>query len=120
MMANRMKDALESIARRDVPENTDSWPRIVGRLAERKSAMKIIRTRPLTAVLIALLVLLILSGVAYALGRSLGYIPGLGLVSQDTPIRVLAAPVSQTRDGISITVKDAVLSSDKTVILFTV
>ena len=120
MMANRMKDALESIARRDVPENTDLWPRIVGRLAERKSAMKIIRTRPLTAVLIALLVLLILSGVAYALGRSLGYIPGLGLVSQDTPIRVLAAPVSQTRDGISITVKDAVLSSDKTVILFTV
>ncbi|MEI7849366.1 MAG: hypothetical protein WCK35_26445 [Chloroflexota bacterium] len=45
-----------------------------------------------------------------------GYIPGVGIVDQSRPIRVLAEPVTITRDGVTITVTDAVLSADKTVI----
>lgn len=82
--------------------------------------MTTLRTRPLVALLIALLILLVLSGVVYALGRSLGYIPGLGLVDQNVPMRVLAEPVSQTRGGITITVKDAILNSDMTTLVLTV
>ncbi|MBK7453648.1 MAG: PD40 domain-containing protein [Anaerolineales bacterium] len=119
MNDNRMKDALENIARRGVPENTNLMPRIAAQL-ERKSPMTILRARPLVAVLIALLILLALSGVAYAIGRSLGYIPGIGIIDQSTPIRVLAEPVSQTRDGITITVSDVVLTSGKTVVIYTV
>ncbi len=48
--------------------------------------------------------LALLSGVAYAIGRSLGYIPGTGIVEQGAPIRVLAEPVSLTRDGITLTI----------------
>ncbi|MBL0348710.1 hypothetical protein [Candidatus Villigracilis affinis] len=119
MNDKRMKDALEAIARRDVPENTNLMPRIAVQL-ERKSPMTTLRARPFVAILIALLILLTLSGVVYAIGRSLGYIPGIGIVDQSTPIRVLAEPVSQTRDGITITVSDVVLTSSKTVVVYTV
>ncbi|HET9911240.1 MAG TPA: hypothetical protein VFQ13_05075 [Anaerolineales bacterium] len=85
---------------------------------ERMSFMKLMRTRPFVAILIVLLTLLALSGVVYALGKVLGYIPGVGLVDQSMPLRVLAEPVSQTRDGITLTVEEALLSADKTVIRF--
>jgi len=58
--------------------------------------------------------------VVAAMKRLLGYIPGVGLVDSASPLRVLAEPVSQTREGITITVDEAILSSEKTVILFTV
>ena len=121
MKNNRMKDALENIAHRGVPENTDLWPKIAARLDERKSLMKTLQLRPALAVLLALIILLALSGVAYAIGNMLGYyIPGVGIVEQGAPLRVLAEPVSVTRDGITITVKNAVVSSDKTTVVFTV
>ena len=46
--------------------------------------------------------------------RLLGYIPGVGLVDSSAPIRVLAEPVEQTRDGVTITVTSAVLTADRT------
>lgn len=118
MNEKRMHAVLDRIAQRGVPENTNLWPRIAARL-ERKSSVTMLRTRPYTLILL-LLLLLVLSGVVYAVGRSLGYIPGIGLVDQSAPIRVLAEPVTQTRDGITLTVNEAVLTSSKTVIVYTV
>ena len=46
--------------------------------------------------------------------RWLGYIPGVGLVETETPVRVLAEVVEQTRDGVTISVTSATLSGDKT------
>jgi len=46
----------------------------------------------------------------------LGYIPGVGIVEQSAPLRVLAEPVTMTREGVTLTVTEAVLSADKTVI----
>ncbi|NMC78536.1 MAG: hypothetical protein GYA59_04165 [Chloroflexi bacterium] len=43
-----------------------------------------------------------------------GYIPGVGLVDTRAPIRVLAEPVSQTRQGITLSVTSAVLTGDRT------
>lgn len=82
--------------------------------------MQTLRGRPVLAILIAVLALLLLTGVAYAIGRSLGYIPGVGIVEQGSPIRVLAEPVSTTRDGITLKITSAVLTSDQTVIEFKV
>lgn len=87
---------------------------------ERNAFMKLIKTRPLVAMLITLVILLVLSGVAYALGRVFGYIPGIGLVDQTVPLRVLAEPVSVTRDGITLTVEQVVLSTDRTVLAYKV
>lgn len=113
MKDNRMKDALDTIARRGVPENFNLWPNISAQL-ERKTLMMMLRTRPILLILTILLVLTLLTGVAYAIGKSLGYIPGVGLIEQGTPIRVLKEPVSVTRDGVTVTINRAVLTSDKT------
>lgn len=82
--------------------------------------MQILRARPAASILITVLALLLITGVAYAVGRSLGYVPGVGLVElhHRVSLRVLAEPVSQTRDGITVT--EVVLSADKTVIVFKV
>jgi hypothetical protein len=49
--------------------------------------------------------------------RLFGFIPGVGLVDRSAPIRVLAEPVVVTRSGVSLTVSQAILSADKTVLV---
>ncbi len=80
--------------------------------------MQTLRARPALAIMLAILALLLLTGVAYAIGRSLGYLPGFGLVEHGTQIRVLKEPVSLTKDGVTVTVKSATLTSDKTDIAY--
>ncbi len=120
MKNNPTGQALEGIARRAVSDHTDLWPRISARLTERKSLMQTLKARPLFVLLIVVLILLLLSGAAYAVGNMLGYIPGIGIIDRSAPLRVLAEPVSLTREGITLTVTEAVLSSDQTVIKLTV
>ena len=49
-----------------------------------------------------------------ALLRLFGYIPGVGIVDQNSPIRLLAEPVSITRDGVTVSVNQAVLTGTET------
>jgi hypothetical protein len=49
-----------------------------------------------------------------AVRQLFGFIPGVGIVDQSAPIRVLAEPVSITREGVSITVTSATLTGDMT------
>ena len=106
------KDLLDAAARSHFPDDTNFMPRIAARL-ERKTFMQSLRARPVMAALIALLVLLMLSGVAYAVGKSLGYIPGYGIVDLNAQMRMLAEPVSQTREDITIAIEEMYLTSDK-------
>ncbi len=48
------------------------------------------------------------------------YIPGVGIVDQSSPVRVLAEPVTQTRDGITLTVKEVTLTDEKTIVTYTI
>ena len=105
-------EVLSSAAAGSLSRNTNLWPSISARL-ERKPLIMKLRTHPLAVILLVLFILLVLSGVVYALGRSLGYIPGFGVVDQNVPMRILAEPVSQTRDGITITIDEILLTSDK-------
>ena len=102
----------------DVPDADPAFVKkmrieLTSRPVKMKSRLMTLRTRPFVAFLIALLILLALSGVAYALGRKLGYFPGLGLVQQDAQFRVLSEPVSQTRDGITVTITQAISNTDQ-------
>jgi hypothetical protein len=55
----------------------------------------------------------------YAEFRKLfGYIPGVGVVDTSAPIRMLVEPVSVTRDGITVSVNQAVLTGTETRIDF--
>ncbi len=55
-----------------------------------------------------------------AVRRWFGYVPEVGLVEQPGTLRVLAEASALTRDGITVTVTQAVLDSEKTVILYQV
>ena len=120
MKNNRMKDALENIAHRGVPENINFWPGIELQLNTRSSFMQTLRTRPVMAIVIVVLALLLLTGVVYAIGKSLGYIPGVGIVDQSVPLRVLAEPVVVKRDGLTVTVSQVVADSDHTFVAYAI
>jgi len=111
MKNNRMKEELNNIARRSVPEDINLWPNISAQL-ERQSQMLTPRTRPFVALLLTLLILIVLSGVAYALGKVLGYVPGVGLVENTGNLRMLAEPSSVKRDGITVTVTQVMVYDD--------
>ena len=120
MKDNRMKDALENIARRGVPENTNLWPRIKSRIDQRNSFMQNLRARPVMAIVIVMFALSLLTGVVYAIGKSLGYIPGVGIIDQSTPLRILAEPVVAERDGLTVTVSQVVADSDHTFVAYAI
>jgi hypothetical protein len=86
----------------------------------RSTFMQTLRAKPALMILFVVLALALLSGAAYAIGRSLGYIPGVGIIEQGTSIRVLAEPVSQTREGITLTVDQAYLTPERTILSYTV
>jgi hypothetical protein len=117
-MNKRFHNILDSAASLHIPDNLSLFPNVAAKLSERKTFMQTMRARPALSILIAVLALLLLTGVAYAIGRSLGYIPGVGVVEQGMPIRVLEKPICVTRNGITLTVTSAVLTTDKTVIEF--
>ena len=117
---SKIHSALESIARRDIPENTDLWPQIAARTERKDTVNMNPKLKLFWTVVLVILILLLLTGVAYAVGIKLGYIPGIGVVDVGNQLRVLAEPVSQTRGGITITVTQAISSTDKTVIVFKV
>jgi hypothetical protein len=118
-MTRTARDLLDAAARARVPDDVDLLPRLSARL-ERPTFGQTLRARPALALLAGLLALALLSGVAYAVGRSLGYIPGLGLVESGAELRVLAAPVVVKRDGITLTVMQGLASPEKTVLTFRV
>lgn len=87
---------------------------------ERMSFMKMLQTRPLVAMLLALLILLALSGVVYAIGKVTGYIPGVGIVDQSVPLRILAEPVVVERAGLMVTVSQVVTDTNRTFVAYAV
>lgn len=118
MKENRIKSALESLAHRNIPNEVNLWPRIAKRV-ERKSLMQIVRTRPVFALFIVLLALALISSVTYAIGKVTGYIPGVGLVDESVPIRVLAAPVVMEREGVTVTIGQVVADVEHTFMAYT-
>lgn len=87
---------------------------------ERKSFMQTLRAKPALLLLVILLALTLLTGVAYALGKALGYIPGIGMVEQTSTLRSLDKPVSVERDGIRLTVLNVIASPTSTSVRFQV
>jgi len=73
------------------------------------------------AVLAAVLIIMLAIGpqrVASAFQQLLGYIPGVGFVDQNATIRVLAEPVTQKREGVTVIVEDVFLDTNRTVLVF--
>ena len=93
--------------------------------ARKTSRVKNFRLRPAWIVVLSIIalltaeILLIGPDKVYAEFLKLfGYIPGIGIVDQAQPIRVLAEPVRVTRDGVTVSINQAVLTVENTQIDF--
>ena len=53
-----------------------------------------------------------------AVERLFGYVPGVGFVENDTTLRVLPKPVSQTQDGVTLTIEQVVADPLRTVLIY--
>ncbi len=99
---------LDSIARDHMAEPSDLAARILTQSQKGKGATMQPRMRVFVTVVLVLLVVITLMAsvpaVRAAIQRWFGYVPGIGLVSEGQ-MRVLAEPVSVSRDGITLTVE---------------
>lgn len=116
-MNKNYRDILDSATRPHIPDDLNLFPRVAARLNQRKTFMQTLRSRPALAIILAFLALLLLTGVVYAIGRLTGYIPGIGFVQKDS-LRVLAEPVSQTQDGITVSIEQVFADSERTIIIY--
>ncbi len=73
----------------------------------------------MAAILLTIIFLLIASGVAYAISRSLGFSPALGVV-ETSSLRTLDKPVVVEREGFRVTVTEAAVDNSHTVIRYQV
>ena len=114
---------LDLVARDQMAANPDLAPRILARIQKGKSAKMNPRMKVLTAVVVALLVigvvLMNVPAVRAAIQSWFGYVPGIGLVSEGQ-IRVLAEPVSVTRDGVTLKIEHVLVDSNQTTVVYSV
>jgi hypothetical protein len=80
---------------------------------------QLLRVAVLALAVIALVIVIIgPQKVVNAFNSLFGYVPDVGLVDTSSPFRQLAKPVSDTRDGITLTVQSAFLSANQTIITY--
>ena len=123
MNKKRYSQILDVVAGDQVPKDLDLAPNIMARIQKRKGFRMQPRTKFVSAALLVAIVLVVLfytvPGMAAAIGRWFGYVPGVGLV-REGQIRVLAEPVSVTRDGVTVTVDQVVLDPERTALVYSV
>jgi hypothetical protein len=107
------RELLEAAARTKIPEDVNLWPHMAARL-ERKSFFHTLRTKPVLLGLSILFSLAMLTGVAYAIGRSLGYIRGVGFVENNQTVRVLSRTIEISNDGVALHVDSLTADSQQT------
>jgi len=120
---------LQGIANEGIPpEKVDLWPRVRDGMNNRRLVHRKPLSRVTTRVALLVLIMLVLLTISLtligperalaALRGLLGYIPGIGLVNEPGGLRVLAAPVTLERDGITVTIEQALLDSERTVVIY--
>ena len=79
-----------------------------------------LRTNPAALILLVLLGLAMTTGAVFALGKFLGYIPGVGFVDQNSSFFVLEKPVRTTKNGITLEILQVVANSEHIVIRYSI
>jgi hypothetical protein len=114
---------LDNAAREHLSEHTDLASRIMTQIQKGKDSKMQPRMKVFAAALLVLLVLVIVlmnvPSVRAAIQRWIGYVPGIGLVSEGQ-IRVLAEPVSVKREGITLKIEEVLVDSTQTIVVYSV
>ncbi len=113
---------LDEIAQQHTRADINLTSGILARV--RKENQKAMKTRYVLSAILGLAILIMVfmtnPGIAKAMQRLLGYIPGTGLVDNDTPLRILKDPVKITRGETSITALQGVVDGEHTVLTYQV
>jgi len=108
---------LDDAVRSSVPENVDLSKRVRDQISWKPAPRpRLGLAQPAVLILLVLGVLSLVTGVVYAVGRSLGYIPGVGFV--ETTPRQLMTPVTDQKDGITLTISQGYLTNEKTILVY--
>lgn len=116
---------LDEISQEAVAQDANLLPGVLGKIQKGNETQTMNPKTKLAFAVMAVAVLLStlffsLPGAASAMRKILGFIPGIGMVDQSVPLRVLSEPVVATRDGFTVTVESAVLDSEHTVLTYKV
>jgi hypothetical protein len=107
---------------REVMHAPDPNPEFVSHLRSKLTRMSmsekqaLLIFRPAWAIGTLLAVLLLAANlpvVAGAVRQLFGFVPGIGLVEQNSPLRVSEAPVVVTREGITLTLQQVIVYADR-------
>jgi hypothetical protein len=114
---------LDAVAGDHVPNDLDLAPIIIDRIQKGKSFRMQPKTKLVTTILLVAIAFVALfytvPAVKAAIQRWFGYVPDVGLV-HDGQIRVLAEPVSVTRENITVTVEQVVINEEGSVLIYSV
>lgn len=88
-------------------------PRFHFSWSDRREIMQALRARPILALIVVLIALSLLTGVAYALGRLAGFIPGFGFTSDIQSVYLLSEPVEVISGDMTVRVDQAVSDESK-------
>jgi hypothetical protein len=112
---------LDEISQEHIRPDLNLLPGVLAAIEQGKHTIKPVRKLILAALLLMAVLIasfFTLPGVARAVRSLFGYIPEVGRVEQGAPLRTLVAPVSDSRDGYTLTVESAVLDATRTAITY--
>lgn len=116
-------DILDAVAADFIPSDINLLPRLAALAPDsargrKKTSLQTLRSRPILLILVVLLTLALSTCVAYVIGKSMGYIPGVGLVDLTSPVRVLREPVRVQHGGIIVMVDAVIADATRTVVQY--
>ncbi len=92
---------------------------LVRRSVKEKSPWMTLRLVWVIALALVILILIVSTPrIVAAIRQLFGYVPGVGLVENSAGLRILAAPVSVTQEGVTLTVNQAIVYPDHVQIVF--
>ena len=113
---------LDDVAQQYHPKEIDLSSRILSKAhREKVNTMKIkFALTAVTSIVCVIAVLFAIPTTAAAMKRIFWFIPGIGLVNDTEPLRVLQKPVEIEREGTTVTVLQGVIDSENTTIIYQV
>jgi hypothetical protein len=113
---------LDEIAQQHTRNDIDLSSRILTR--ERKDKARIMKSKYVLSGVLAVVAIIVIMfsipSVATAMKRLLGYIPGVGVVENNVPLRILNEPVQSKQTGTTITIKQGVVDTQHTILVYQV
>lgn len=76
------------------------------------------QSNTVSGIIAILAIFLLITGVAYAVSNYFGYVPGFGMINQDTTVKVLASSAQQTQDGIQLNLVSVVTDVNTTSVVY--